>query len=367
VTDFAMGASAAAELPRDFQLTSLRGPGGTQLPLSLRMADAASCGSNSVSIGRVRRWNSSCSRLWTGRPAPAAPRRLYSTNPTPSAAARLGGSNGARNRCREAGLWRETEWTKDTPGVYALVVGVSAYPFLEAGRRRHPTPTASGSLYRRRARRPGCSTGCAARSAGRTCRGLVLPAALADNRGTCPLRRRGTHALRGADLREPAHCDPGLDRQRAGEPAGLERQPHTVLLQRARRAVEPKGRAFAVGLPRPRPRQSGLPELHRGGRPARVDGGEPGGRARRVARRLPQRVLAAGLEGSERTRRVPEEPAHHRPPLVAASLASTSPNAVAYQMPGHPVTFFGQAVLEALGGSAAGAPPASNSASSSTT
>ena len=35
VTDFAMGASAAAELPRDFQLTSLRGPGGTQLPLSL--------------------------------------------------------------------------------------------------------------------------------------------------------------------------------------------------------------------------------------------------------------------------------------------------------------------------------------------
>lgn len=35
VTDPASGASAEAELPRDFQLTSLRGPGGTQLPLSL--------------------------------------------------------------------------------------------------------------------------------------------------------------------------------------------------------------------------------------------------------------------------------------------------------------------------------------------
>ena len=35
VTDPAADASAAAELPRDFQLTSLRGPGETQRPLSL--------------------------------------------------------------------------------------------------------------------------------------------------------------------------------------------------------------------------------------------------------------------------------------------------------------------------------------------
>jgi hypothetical protein len=35
VADPATGASETAELPRDFQLTSLRGPGGTQLPLSL--------------------------------------------------------------------------------------------------------------------------------------------------------------------------------------------------------------------------------------------------------------------------------------------------------------------------------------------
>lgn len=37
-------------------------------------------------------------------------------------------------------------------------------------------------------------------------------------------------------------------------------------------------------------------------------------------------------------------------PRSAASLAATSPNAVAYQFPGRPHTFFGQAVLEALSG-----------------
>lgn len=41
------------------------------------------------------------------------------------------------------------------------------------------------------------------------------------------------------------------------------------------------------------------------------------------------------------------------PPRTAATLASTSPNAVAYQLAGRPYTFFGQALLEALSGIAA--------------
>ncbi len=48
----------------------------------------------------------------------------------------------------------------------------------------------------------------------------------------------------------------------------------------------------------------------------------------------------------------PVNPPGGLPPRTAATLSSTSPNAVAYQLPGRPYTFFGQAVLEGLSGSA---------------
>jgi hypothetical protein len=51
VTDPATGASATADLPRDFQLGSLRGPDGTQLPLSL---PGGGCRSLRLELGQDR-------------------------------------------------------------------------------------------------------------------------------------------------------------------------------------------------------------------------------------------------------------------------------------------------------------------------
>jgi hypothetical protein len=44
------------------------------------------------------------------------------------------------------GLWRDGNWTQGMPGVYALVVGVSAYPFLEGGETAGPESYGLGQL-----------------------------------------------------------------------------------------------------------------------------------------------------------------------------------------------------------------------------
>ena len=36
------------------------------------------------------------------------------------------------------GLWRDPEWKPGTPGMYALVVGASAYPHLNGGTKPAP-------------------------------------------------------------------------------------------------------------------------------------------------------------------------------------------------------------------------------------
>lgn len=53
-------------------------------------------------------------------------------------------------------------------------------------------------------------------------------------------------------------------------------------------------------------------------------------------------------KGSTANTSFPVNAAGGKAPRTAASLSSTSPNAVAFQVPGRPSTFFGQAVLEAL-------------------
>lgn len=53
-------------------------------------------------------------------------------------------------------------------------------------------------------------------------------------------------------------------------------------------------------------------------------------------------------KGSTANTSFPVNTAGGKAPRTAASLSSTSPNAVAFQLPGRPSTFFGQAVLEAL-------------------
>lgn len=47
---------------------------------------------------------------------------------------------------QELGLWRDANWTQNMPGVYALVVGVSAYPFLEGGQTAGPDSYGLGQL-----------------------------------------------------------------------------------------------------------------------------------------------------------------------------------------------------------------------------
>lgn len=53
-------------------------------------------------------------------------------------------------------------------------------------------------------------------------------------------------------------------------------------------------------------------------------------------------------KGSTANTSFPVNSAGGKAPRTAASLSSTSPNAVAFQLPGRPTTFFGQAALEAL-------------------
>ena len=59
-------------------------------------------------------------------------------------------------------------------------------------------------------------------------------------------------------------------------------------------------------------------------------------------------------KGSTANTSFPVNSAGGKAPRTAASLSSTSPNAVAFQLPGRPLTFFGDAVLEALRNGIAG-------------
>jgi hypothetical protein len=254
------------------------------------------------------------------------------------------------------GLWRDPGWTRDMPGVYALVIGVSAYPHLEGGTEPADESYGLGQLIssastaaklfhwlRNSFRRQNlpvvwCYLLLSPTSDERTrfeADGLThyAPPTYANLRtaiqawtGNVPLNPpasehsrtlfvfsgHGVQSNRKGVLLPSDYLDPGLGSPDFQNCIGvddlrewMEENPvaeHIALLDACRNEFSPlasKG-ASAHGV-------------------------------------------------------FPKMPPAGAPPLSAASLAATSPNAVAYQMPGEPLTFFGRAVIEALDGAAGGA------------
>lgn len=253
------------------------------------------------------------------------------------------------------GLWRDAGWSRDMPGVYALVIGVSAYPHLEGGTDPAAESFGLGQLissastaaklfewlrsgFRRqnlpvvwcylllsptaeeRARFDGdglshyaLPTYANLRTAIQAWTGNVPanPPASESSRTLFFFSGHGVQSNRKGVLLPSDYLDPGFGnpdlqncigvddlREWMEESAVAE---HVALLDACRNEFSPLASKGAV---------------------------------------------AHGV--------FPKNPPTGAPPLSAASLAATSPNAVAFQMPGQPLTFFGRAVLEALGGSASG-------------
>jgi len=253
------------------------------------------------------------------------------------------------------GLWRETEWTKDTPGVYALVVGVSAYPFLEGGATPAPDTYGLGQLI--------SSASTAARlfdwlrSSFRRQNLPVVWCYLLLSPTTEERARFDAEGL--THYAEPTYANlrTAIQAWTGNVPANPPASDGSRTLfffsghgvQSNRKGVLLPSDYLDPALGNPDFQNCiGVDDLREWMEESPV--------AEHVALLDACRNEFSPLasRGASAHGVFPKSPPTTAPPLVAASLASTSPNAVAYQMPGHPVTFFGQAVLEALGGSAAG-------------
>jgi hypothetical protein len=257
-----------------------------------------------------------------------------------------------------AGLWREPGWTLGQPGVYALVVGVSVYPCLEGG----ATPAAQtyglGQLL------SSASTAAAVFEWLRTdyrrdqlpvvwCYLLLAPTA--EERAQ----------LDAAGLTHYAHPDyETLRRAIKAWVGAVPGQPPAA--QRSRTLFFFSGHGMQVHrrallLPSDYLDSSlGAPDVQNC---ISAEDLQEWMKESPVAEHLAlldacrNEVGPLAELGATAYPLFPRHPPTGVPPVGAATLSSASPNTVAYQMPGHPYTFFGQAVLEALGGAAAGAGP----------
>jgi hypothetical protein len=249
------------------------------------------------------------------------------------------------------GLWRETGWAKDLPGVYALVVGVSAYPYLEGGTTPALETYELGQLLS------------SASTAAKIFTWLKTS-----------FRRENLPVVWCYLLLSPT----GEERQRF-DAGGLTHYA-TPDYETLRRAIQ----AWTGSVPK-------QPPASRRSRTLFFFSGH-GVQANRKAVLLPSDYLNTSLgepdvencigvddlrewmeespvaehvalldacrnefsplasKGATAHGIFPTNPPTGAAPLTAATLAATSPNSVAYQFPGHAYTFFGQAVLEALGG-----------------
>jgi hypothetical protein len=254
------------------------------------------------------------------------------------------------------GLWRETGWTRDMPGVYALVTGVSAYPYLEGGTTPAPDTCGLGQLL--------CSASTAARvfdwlrSSFRRqdlpvvwCYLLLSPTseerARLDADGLTHYAEPtyanlciAIKAWTGSVPKDP----PASTRSRSlfffsGHGVQVNRKGVLLPSDYLDTTLGDPDFQSCIGVEDLREWMEESPVAEH---VALLD-----------ACRNEFPPLAS--RGANAHGVFPKNPPTGAPPLAAASLAATSPNAVAYQMPGHAVTFFGQAVLEALAGSAAGA------------
>ena len=251
------------------------------------------------------------------------------------------------------GLWRHPQWQPGMAGVHALIIGISAYPHLEDGTAPAPDTYGLGQLLS------------SARTAARVFNWLRTDFHYPDLPVVWAL------LLLSPSAEERAEFDAaGLTHYDAADYARMR-----LAIQRWTAAVPKQAPAathsrslfffsgHGVGANRTPvllpadylDPQFGDPQL------------ENCFSARELQRWMTENPVAEHLalldacrnefsplaeKASSAHGAFPVNPPNGPAPRAAAALASTSPNMVAYQFPGQPLTLFGQAVLEALSGGA---------------
>lgn len=251
------------------------------------------------------------------------------------------------------GLWRHPQWQPGMPGVYALIIGISAYPHLEDGPAPAPDTYGLGQLLS------------SARTAARVFNwlradfrypdlpvvwSLLLLSPSAEERsefdaaGLTHYDTPDYACMRLAIQRWTAAVPkqaPAATQSRSlfffsGHGVGANRTP---LLLPADYLDPQFGDPQLENCFSARELQRWMTENPVGEHLALLDA------CRNEFSPLAEKASSA--HGA-----FPVNPPNGPAPRAAAALASTSPNRVAYQFPGQPLTLFGQAVLEALSGGA---------------
>ncbi|HHW62725.1 MAG TPA: caspase family protein [Rhodocyclaceae bacterium] len=251
------------------------------------------------------------------------------------------------------GLWRDPQWQPGMPGVYALIIGISAYPHLEDGPAPAPETYGLGQLLS------------SARTAARMFTwlrtdfrhpdlpvvwSLLLLSPSADER-----TEFDAAGLTHYDTPDYARLRLGIQRWTAAVPKQPPASTHsrsvfffsghgvganrTPLLLPADYLDPQFGDPQLENCFSARELQRWMTENPVGEHLALLDA------CRNEFSPLAEK--ASGAHGA-----FPVNPPNAPAPRAAATLASTSPDKVAYQFPGQPLTLFGQAVLEALNGGA---------------
>jgi hypothetical protein len=251
------------------------------------------------------------------------------------------------------GLWRDGNWTQGMPGVYALVVGVSAYPFLEGGETAGPETYGLGQLVT------------SATTAAKVFDWLRT-SFFRENLPVvwCWLMLSPTAKEREAFEKDRLthYCVPTYNNLRTAIEAwtgNVPTQPRASDLSRSFFFFSGHGvqsNRKAVLLP------SNYLDNTLGASDVQKciavedlkDWMEESPVAEHIALldacRNEYSPLAS--KGASAYRLFPDNVSTSTGPRAAATLYATSPNAMAYQFEGLPYTFFGQAVLDALGGAA---------------
>ncbi len=251
------------------------------------------------------------------------------------------------------GLWRDPHWQAGMPGVYALIIGVSAYRHLEGGPAPAPDSYGLGQLLS------------SARTAAHVFNWLRTDFHYEDLPVVWALLLLSPSAEEDAEFRTTGltHYDhPDYARMRLA----IQRWTAAVPKQAPASAQSRSVFFFSghgVGANRTPvllpadylDPQFGDPQL------------ENCFSARELQRWMTENPVGEHLalldacrnefsplaeKASSAHGAFPVNPPNAPAPRAAATLTSTSPNMVAYQFPGQPLTLFGQAVLEALSGGA---------------
>jgi hypothetical protein len=248
-----------------------------------------------------------------------------------------------------SGLWRDPLWTPEMPGLYALVVGASRYPYFKGGGAAATNSFDMGQLV--------SSAGTAAetfewlRDSFRHhdlpfvwCQLLLSPS---ENEKTAFDKRGLTHYA------TPTHANfrDAIDRWTGNVPsAGAAADRSRTFFFFSGHGVQTNW--YPVLLPSDYLDLSlGKPKLENCIGVADLltwMDRNPVAEHLALIDACRNEFPPLAAKGSTANTSFPVNAVGGKAPRTAASLSSTSPNAVAFQLPGRPNTFFGQAVLEAL-------------------